>query len=124
MSRPTPEVGNGEAVAVSQTTDELDNVQEQGHSKDNEFEGETSSGDTLHGNVQDGEDGIFAGDISNPAGLPYSITGRLIPGSSVYLEFAKDQYLQVTVDKDLSGSAHDSERASQLKAPILPEPNR
>ena len=123
-SQPTSEVGGGEAVDVSQTTDELDDVQEQGHSEDDEFEGDTSVGDTLHGDVQDGEDAVFAGDIRNPAGLPYSVTGRLIPGSSVHLGLAKDQHLQITVDKDRSGSAHDSERASEWKVSNLPEPSR
>ena len=125
-SRPTPEVGNGEAVDISQTADELDNVQEQGYSEDNEVGGETSSEDTLHGDVQDreGEDARFAGDISNPAKLPYSVTGRLMPGSSVYLECAENQYLCVTVDKDPPGSPHDSERASKWTMPNLPEPNR
>ena len=99
------------------------------------FAGDASAGDASAGDASAGDSSAgdtyaadaFAGDasagdarhdvqISNPASLPYSVTGRLVVGSSVYLELAKNQYLHVTVHGDREGNVQDSGQASKLKA--------
>lgn len=111
-SGPSSDTGEGKAIDVSQPNTKLDDMPEQG----------ITTGDEESKNKENhNEDASYAGQISNPAGLPYSITGRLLPGSAVTLEFAKDQYLHVTVDKDSEDSDQGSGQAGKLNTSVLPQ---
>lgn len=114
--------GKGKVIDDSQPNTELDDMQEkeiitgdEELDEDEELDSDTRFTD------RDG-DASYAGQISNPAGLSYSVTSRLLPGSSVTLEFAKDQHLHITVEKDPEGSDQDSGHAGKLNAyPTLAE---
>ena len=101
----------------SQQSIELGSMQEQGLTAENE---EVDGG--TRDDVRD-EDPRYAGQISNPAGLSYAVTGRLIVGSSVNMQLAKDQYIHVIVEKDRVGSDRDSKQAGKSKGFTLPEFN-